>query len=326
MINKIIETSLDGKVTVLLDCGKGFVDKAVKRMSGKRYSIIPTREDYKLLNDNISFESILPVYSKYGVNCYVESNELDNFKSFTDLVNEDFVTAVYDRHNGGWVVGSIKEKEWVDNTASHFGLFAGQAEVLKAVIRELKNKFSTFVFNDKFVFTFPNPTINGFETSATTKRGNCIQVAVDENGLHFWSTFENNDYDCLYFRLVARILREFKIKLPKFLFEFSKFNGLSSNLVQDEYSLQNLVAVLAQIRTLNHIDTSTIMTNANTPEVITGKTPQEILETYMSSLFKTETHREGEYTDVYEHFENLFDELVSDIAFSCLVPANGGWL
>ena len=134
----------------------------------------------------------------------------------------------------------------------------------------------------------------------------------------------SGDTQYLNYKLYAVISERVKLMLPIMRYELSKF--LIKNKIFDESNstldLSNLINALSQLRSSNHIDTTSMMVSSNTPEVISGKTPLEVLNKYMSSIFKTETHREDDYTNVYSHFEDVFDELVNKVAYSCFIPCN----
>lgn len=355
MINKIIEKKLDGTQTVLLDVsevtagkkqvakgyrfvnnqGELFVGEALvganiyKDITPKieccRFRSIPTKNEYEEFYNGgetpVAYESIYPVFVENTGNVdssVVYGNKLEEFK-----VANTFKYPVYDNKCKGYVVSTITLTQLLPSEISTLGISQADYSLYSEVVQAMHTKFSKFVLPTDFAYSrtviTDDKVFRGLDiTTSGSLQVDTIHPIIDGYG---W-TRNAVGLSNLRYRLYNVVIRQTKLLYSAFLFEMSKF--LAKKKLMNESNTQtnvtNLINAMAQLRSANHIDTSTLMTSANTPEIITGKTPQEVLNTYMSSLFKTDTNREDDYTSAYEKFEDMFDELVTRVAFACLIP------
>lgn len=358
MINKVIEVDIDGVATTLLDVsevqasqsdvreGILFVDSNGELLYGTgeigggggsevrnlirptievcRFRSIPTKNEYEAMYNGgstpVKYEYIAPLV-KDGLGGYypslVFSNNVEEFK-----VDGKFVYPVYDSHNKGYLVGSLPTHTYTMEEAVDLGFEWAKFPIYQSVLDKICKKYPRFLMLTDYARYMTNFSEKNVYLKLDIASSN--GVVVDDvlfNDVYAWK-YTKEIANVLTDRLLVLISREIDLMFPKLIFELSKFEAVGTLLVSNNSvaSVTNLANALMQLRTANHIDTNTLMTTANTPEVITGATPEQTLKTYMSSVFETKTNREDDYTKVIEHFENLLDELVSRVAFTCLMP------
>lgn len=351
MINKITETNINNEVTSLLDVtpttatvntvaqGKKFVDNGGNLRNGEgvvykqitppklkktvftaRYRVIPTQMEYDLMyaidKPLVGYNGVTPLVYSNGNETYIKlyGDNLDDFKIYQE--NELYPIAVYDNKYDGWVVGSVGYNQDVNN------LFSEEYRgILGSIYQEIINKYETFIFPDEFITERMGEANGEYGVYGTTVRGNRIEVIDGEDGNFYWGISNTQaSRELLQARISAVILREIKTRLPELKYEFGKYLG---KLKYDVSDIDNIIETLITLRTLNHIDNSTVMVNANTPEVIAGKTQEEVLNSYMSSLFKSTNNKEDNYTAVWKHFNDDFAGFVDRIAYACLLVNMG---
>lgn len=353
MINKITETNLDGEVTTLLDVsevtaepinvangyayvnsegrlvyGTGLVGRNVlittyPKIECCRFRSVPTPKEYQESfngeSEPVLYDSIYPIV-KGGSELFSTPTWGDNLTEFQ--TNHKYNYPVFDCKYKGYVVASIPFRELSEEEIESFGLTVAEFPIYREVVKGIMTKYSRFVMPSEFGYC-----LTQFVNDRVIRRLNYTNfngISVDSeliNGGVTWK-YDITKAQYLLDKLYNIIIRQVKLLYPKMQYEMSKFLikqklFTESNTTSD---VNNLINALAQLRTANHIDTSTLMTSANTPEIISGQTPQETLNSYMSSLFKTDTNREDDYTSAYGHFEDMFSELISSVAFACLIP------
>lgn len=359
MINKVVEVDIDGVATTLLDVsevqasrsdvreGILFVDSNGELLYGTgqigggsggekvrnlirptievcRFRSIPTKKEYEAMYNGgstpVKYEYIAP-FVKDGLGGYypslVFSNNIEEFK-----VDGKFVYPVYDSTNKGYVVGSLPLHTYTMEEAVDLGFEWAKFPIYQSVLDKICKKYPRFLMLTDYARYKTNFVEKNVYLMLDIASSNGVVVdTVLLNDVNAWK-YNPEIAKVLTDRLLVLISREIDLMYPKFIFELSKFEAVSSILSSENSSasVSNLAKALMQLRAANHIDTNTLMTTANTPEVIAEKTPEETLKTYMSSVFETKTNREDDYTKVIEHFENLLDELVSRVAFTCLMP------
>lgn len=356
MINKIVEESIDGTEVVLLDVsgvtavpsavveGAKFVTNFGQLVSGvlrvagggfivnphqplaveySRYRIVPTKDEYEKFSNGefvYDYDLILPAMTVGDTGDFLirAGNELCLF-TVTDENIQKFVVPVYDNKHSGWVVGTLQPYELTDEEKLSLGISLNEYAIYRQVLTEILNKYSKFVMPSKFGIAQTYVTGGKVLYKYNYETSNGVAPYLEGDQLTWKNLYNSNS---LMYRLYALLGRQIKLMLPTLRYELSKF--LIKNKIFDENNtttdITNLMSALAQLRAGNHIDTSTMMTSANTPEVIEGQTQLETLEKYMSSIFKTETHTEDDYTRAYSHFDDLFSELVTKVTYSCLIP------
>lgn len=360
MTNKVTETKLNGEVTTILDVstttaapkvvgvGYTFVDKNGEQRVGQgtvvtlisnrekfpdvkcvRYRYIPTQEEYKSmfnfqtppdLYHNIApliYQSFLGEENQVSV-ASIASNDINDLRMKTSSYEYGFLYPIYDNQLKGWVLQSVDFETVTEDDCEDLGLDRTLAPFVNNLIRELKSRFGGFVYPSKFLSERVVYENNEVFKKGFTDEGNRIEVY--NNGiLNAWK-FSNKPLGLSY-RICVAIANRIRLFLPKFLYEFAKWLSIKEIVSTDtNYDITKLCGMLAKIREGNHIDTTSIMHSANTPEVVTGKTPQEVLDSYMSSVFKSETNREDNYTEAIQYFNNSFDELVGQVAYTCFIP------
>lgn len=360
MPNKIIEVGLDNISTVLLDVSgvtatpndvlvtKKFVNSEGSLVDGTlggvgvfktqdapktnqfRYRIIPNAVEYPFFYNGgvaVPYNKVIPALKVYkydyetqqnletGEYITTSSNSLEDFKS---KILKYYPAPVYDNEIGGWVVGTLALGEFDISEVHTLGIEISDLAVYQQVLKEVINKFSKFVMPSKYALSEIVVDDGKVLTQYNSEHSNGVGVSVEEGG-PIWTKKSVND---LTYKLLGLIGKHIKLVLPTLRYEMNKFLVKNDVLRENATatSLTNLINALAQLRDGNHIDTSTMMTSANTPEVIEGRTQLETLEKYMSSIFKTETHSEDEYTSAFSHFDDLFNEMVSQVAYACLIP------
>lgn len=353
MANKIIERLLTDEEVVLLDvsettaeensvgAGKVFTDvngvvrvgtalvgenvikEVIPKVEACRFRVIPNKKEFlEMYNGEVTpvnYDSIYPIV-KVGSEYLSTVAYGQLLPEFRDSVN-NYPVPVYDSWNKGWVVGSIPFRELGEEEISSLGATQREFVVFQEVLKAIQNRYSRFVFASQFAYystVFKNGKVL-WSLDKATANGVEVDTTKVENG-YVW-TFNSEHSKTLLDRVYNLIIKQVRLLLPKMEYEMRKFFVKCGVFSEGEVgNISNLISAMTQLRSSNHIDTRTLMTNANTPEVITGKTPQQILQTYMSSLFQTSTNREDEYTKAYEHFEDMFDEMIGTVAFACLIP------
>ena len=360
MPNKIVEIGLDMTQTVLLDVSgvtatpddvlvtKTFVNAEGNLVDGAmggitvfkthkapdttklRYRIIPNAVEYPIFYNGgtaVPYDKVIPALKVYntewdtqetlatGEYITTASNSLEDFKS---KILRSFPVPVYDNEIGGWVVGTIRPTDFDISEVHTLGIEVSDLVVYQQVLNEIINKFSKFVMPSDYALSEIAVEGGNVLTRYNYKLSNGVGVSI-ENGDPMWT---KKSVDDLAYRLLGLIGRHIKLMLPTLRYEMNKFlvknNVLRENATSS--SLINLINALTELRASNHIDTTTMMTSANTPEVISGLSPIQKLDKYASSVFKTDTNREDNYTEAFSHFEDLFDELVNQVAYACLIP------
>lgn len=298
-----------------------------------RYRIVPTEEEYKKM-----YPDLTETYNEWG-NVVLQgmrepmiafpqySNSLEEFWGYNPQVVAPTKPpmAVYDNRNKGWVLCSIQLDDLSEEARESLWITAGDYEIYKQVVIEVVKKFPKFVMPSNFAVS--RSVVGKSKIYLDSNTSNNVRPATwtdTISGMPRLGWLVMGATAFLNYKLFAVISERVRLMLPIMRYEMSKF--LIKNKIFTENNstldLSNLINALSQLRNGNHIDTTSMMMSSNTPEIISGETPLEVLNKYMSSIFKTETHREDDYTSVYSHFEDVFDELVNKVAYSCFIPCN----
>lgn len=280
-----------------------------------RYRVIPTEQEYDKLDYNnskppVGYKQVAPVFNTgegasipYAI---LVGNEYEDFKQ--NLIE----FAVYDNKLKGYVLDSIQLPT------------SGEAVPMR-VLQEIKDRFGLFVLPSEFagrttrVNLSANPPL-AYDV-ANILRGNGIWVTrATTPSVHYAWTKLDNTY--LGSKALESVSKQVKLLMPDFLYEMQKFDG-KGNLLANVSDITGLIAKLTELRTKNHIENTTKMRTANTPEVISGKTLSEVLDDYTSSAFESVNEKEDFYTNIWKTFNDSFERLVTEIAYRCFIPNMG---
>lgn len=272
--------------------------------------MIPTKEEYDKYRPNYrtrEYDTTFPIVSKE--NSPVVFNTLPRLDPASAVAG----LGIYDNKLEGWVIGSLNV-DLIEAMSEPIGMKHDRVEFYKLLGKLVTQKFSHFVMPSKYIYSYlfitPQGEVLEYNDPTTSNR------ALSQIDGWSFETAVNSLTERFYISLMEVV----EPLYPKFIYEFTKFACISGEFTQMPGDMEWFTDNLRAIRECNHIDGSTLMHSANTPEVNTILTPEEMLNKYMSSVFKTQNNKEDNLTEAMKHFEEMVNHLVGIVAYTCFIP------
>jgi hypothetical protein len=286
----------------------------IKNVLDYRYRMIPTKEEYEMYKPTSgtqwAYNDIMPLISDTSQAVVFDTIDTQKlFKQRGALNNK----GIYDNKLRGWVIGSLNV-ELIGAMAATFGMNPDRVDFYRLLGTLIKQKFPLFVMPSEYIYTtlFRN---TGGSISQYTDKITSNWATPTEDG---WGI--ENTINTLTERFYVSLMQVVEPLYPKLVYEFSKFASVGDIFTGLAPTVEDMSSNLGYIRGSNHIDGSTVMKSANTPEIEQDISPEETINKYISSLFTTTNNKEDNLTEAMKHFEEMVNHLVGVIAYTCFIP------
>lgn len=281
----------------------------IKNVLDYRYRMIPTKEEYEMYSSNYrtrEYDTIPPIIDDRP--SAVVFNTLPRLDSASPVANR----GIYDNKLKGWVIGSLNV-DIIEAMSEPIGMSHNRVEFYRMLGKLVAQKFAHFVMPSEYIYSsisFRQGEVAEANDPTTSN------MALPTGAGWKINTVVNN----LTERFYVSLMQVVEPLYPKFMYEFSKYACVSDMFTGMATDVDSFASNLQYMREANHIDGSTMMHSANTPEVGTILTPEAMLNKYMSSVFKTQNNKEDNLTETMKHFEEMVNHLVGVVAYTCFIP------
>lgn len=285
----------------------------IKNVLDYRYRMIPTKEEYDNYLSNylvgLTYDSIPPLTTEGKRVVYDALPRLDACSRTAGIYQQ----GLYDNKLHGWVIGSLNV-DMPGAMAELLGIEYGKTSLYNLIGKLVAKRFSSFVMPSDYIYPQLSPQAGGsvmmYYNPQTSNEAKPTTVGWQID------TVQNT----LTERFYLSIMKVVEPLYPKFVYEFSKYASVGDMFTGLASTVDEMSSNIQHLRENNHIDGSTLMHSANTPEVETNSTPEEVLGKYLSSVFKTKNNKEDNLTDAMKHFEEMVNHLVGIVAYTCFIP------